>query len=197
MHQFIANFIFPLFHLSFPYIFEYDGKTLMMPESHENRDIRIYECVDFPLQWKLKHVVMSNISAADSLLINKENKWWLFTNIDHWDGDDHCEELAIFSADSPFSSEWVSHPLNPIYVNASCARNGGFFKSEGKLYRISQNQGTDAYGKSVVINEIIELTENSFREDQIFEILPNFKKNILGTHHFHTNGSIMVFDYYK
>lgn len=185
------------FHLSFPFLFEYDGQVFMLPESHQNRDIRIYECIDFPLQWKLKHVVMSNISAADSLLINKENKWWLFTNIDHWSGDDHCEELAIFSADNPFSTEWSPHSLNPIYVNASCARNGGVFKSENKFYRVSQNQGFNIYGKSVVINEITDLTENSFHEDSIVEIYPYFKKNILGTHHFHTNGSITVFDYYK
>ena len=185
------------FHLSFPYLFHYDDQVFMLLESHQNHDIRIYECMDFPLQWKLKHILMSNISAADSLLINKENKWWLITNIDHWNDEDHCEEMTIFSADSPFSSEWIPHPLNPIYADASRSRNGSFFISENKFYRVSQTHGIGIYGKSVVINEITNLTEDSFQEIRIVEIFPRFKKNILGTHHFHTNGSITVFDYYK
>jgi hypothetical protein len=185
------------FHLSFPYLFHYEDQVFMLVESHQNKDIRIYECLDFPLQWKLKHILMSNVSAADSLLINKENKWWLITNTDHWNDEDYCDEMSIFFADSPFSSEWTPHRLNPIYVDASLARNGGFFKSKNKLYRVSQTQGIDIYGKSVLINEITDLTEDSFNEVLIVEIFPRFKKNVLGTHHFHTNGSITVFDYYK
>lgn len=185
------------FHLSFPYIFEYDGQLLMLPESHQNKDIRVYECVCFPLQWKLKHIIMNNISAVDTLLFPKDNKWWLLTSTNQSNDVGNFYEMVIFSADSPFSKEWTPHSLNPVYVDASRARNGGFFQSENKLYRVSQAQGIDNYGKSATINEIIDLTDKSFREVEIVKILPYFKKDIKGTHHFHTNGSTTVFDFNK
>lgn len=185
------------FHLSFPYIFEYEGQLLMLPESHQNQDIRLYECIDFPLQWKLKHIIMNNISAVDTLLFHKDNKWWIFTNTNQSNDPGHFYEMVIFSADSPFEKEWTPHPLNPVYVDASRARNGGFFQSDNKFYRVSQAQGIDNYGKSATINEIIELTDGSFREVRIANILPYFKKGIKGTHHFHTNGPTTVFDFNK
>ena len=33
------------FHLSYPFLFQYNDELYMCPETHENRDIRIYKCV--------------------------------------------------------------------------------------------------------------------------------------------------------
>jgi len=54
------------FHLSFPFLFEFEGALLMCSESREAREIRIYECVEFPLKWRLKTVAMRNVVAADT-----------------------------------------------------------------------------------------------------------------------------------
>ena len=86
------------FHLSFPYLFEYQGELFMCPESSENKDIRIYQCLEFPLRWKLKKIAMEKISAADTMIFPKDGKWWMFTNIDAVGIGDHCSELFIFSA---------------------------------------------------------------------------------------------------
>src|SRR5437660_2009869 len=37
------------FHLSFPYLFEYQGELYMCPEAQGSRQIRIYRCTEFPL----------------------------------------------------------------------------------------------------------------------------------------------------
>src|SRR6202011_4275336 len=114
------------FHLSFPYLFEYEGELYMCPESAEKRQIRIYKCISFPLEWKLEKMVMEDVSAADTMIFNKDEKWWLFTNIDIAEIGDFCSELFIFSADSPLDDVWEPHPLNPIVVHGSCARNAGY-----------------------------------------------------------------------
>src|SRR5581483_6313837 len=53
------------FHLSYPYLFHYDGELYMCPESSAVREIRVYKCVEFPLRWKLESTIMKGVSAAD------------------------------------------------------------------------------------------------------------------------------------
>ena len=96
------------FHLSFPYLFEYGNELYMCPELNENRDIRIYKCLEFPLRWKLEKIIMHDISAVDTMLFEKQGKWWMLTNVDPAKWGDFSMELRIFSANSPLDEQWVS-----------------------------------------------------------------------------------------
>ena len=42
------------YHLSYPFIFEWNNKFYMIPESHENKSIDLYECIEFPYAWRFK-----------------------------------------------------------------------------------------------------------------------------------------------
>jgi hypothetical protein len=183
------------FHLSFPFLFNYNDQLFMCPETGQKKEVRIYRCVEFPLRWTLEKIIMRNTDAVDTMLFEKDGKWWMFTNIDPIESGDHCSELFIFFADSPFASNWTPHPLNPIFVDASCARNGGLVRNGQSFFRISQGQAFDFYGKRVRINEIVQLTEEGYKEICIGEITPNFEKGVLGIHHLHSNGKITVFDF--
>jgi hypothetical protein len=190
----IGEVIVEPFHLSYPYIFEYESKYYMCPESAENKDIRLYECESFPRSWKLKKIVMSNVSAADTMIFEKDGTWWLFTNIDPTSLEDHCSELFIYYADNPLTDEWTPHPKNPIFVNSMKARNGGILFDGDQIYRVSQQQGYDRYGKAASINKIMRLSKTDYVEETLFKIEPGFNK-ALGTHHMHSNGKVTVFDY--
>lgn len=185
------------FHLSFPYLFEHEGQLYMIPETSQNRDIRVYECVGFPLQWRLKTVLMSNVPAADTMVFFRDGKWWMLTNIDPSDSGDYCSELYVFSSDSPLSTNWKPHKQNPIFVDASRARNGGLLLADGDYYRVSQVQGFATYGKRSAINKIVELTDEHYREERVAELSANFQPGLIGTHHMHSNGQVTVFDYCK
>jgi hypothetical protein len=80
-------------------------------------------------------------------------------------------------------------------VDASRARNAGLLKEGDKIFRVSQGQGYDLYGRQSLINEVVDLTESTYREICIAEVTPHFKKGICGTHHLHSNGRFTVFDY--
>jgi hypothetical protein len=183
------------FHLSFPYLFEFQGELYMCPESSENNDIRIYKCVEFPLRWKLEKIVMERISATDTMIFERGEKWWMLTNIDPAGIGDYCSELFIFSSNSPFDSDWKPHPLNPIVVDASRARNAGCVIDGDRYFRFSQGQGFDFYGRRLVINEIIELTDTGYRESCLSVATPSFGGSAVGMHHLHSNGRITVFDF--
>jgi hypothetical protein len=58
------------FHLSFPFVFEYDGSFFMCPETQEARQIRIYRGTEFPLKWELAAIPMQDVSAVDTMLFS-------------------------------------------------------------------------------------------------------------------------------
>lgn len=183
------------FHLSFPYLFQYQGGLYMCPESSESRQIRIYRCTEFPLKWELQSVVMENVSAADTLLFEKGGKWWMLTSMDQSGTGDHCSELYLFSADSPLHTSWAPHPQNPIRIDACGGRNAGLIVDGEKFFRLAQRQGFDQYGQGLLVYEIKMISESMFAEELVSEIKPTFRRGLRGTHHLSTDGKTTVIDH--
>lgn len=84
------------FHLSFPFIFEFENQIYMCPETHEINEIRIYKCIDFPGKWIFHKTLIKNVSAADTMIFKSNGKWWLLTNIDQSRFNCHGNQLHIF-----------------------------------------------------------------------------------------------------
>jgi len=183
------------FHLSFPFVFEHQGELYMCPETSAAGEIRLYRCREFPLRWELAQVLMQGVSAADPLLFEKGGRWWLLANIDEAATGDHCSELYLFSADSPLSTRWAPHPQNPLLVDSIGGRNGGLIVDGEKRYRIGQCQGFDRYGESLRVYEIKELSPESYAEELVGEIKPDFRRGLRGTHHLSTDGTTTVVDH--
>lgn len=185
------------FHLSFPYIFEYDNEILMCPETFEKKEIRLYKCLEFPKKWEFKKTLLKNISATDTLIFYKNDLWWMLTNADQ-NEIDYTSELSIFySKDGPLTNNWISHKLNPIYVDPLKARNGGIIHDNGNIYRVNQKIGFNQYGKTFGVNKILFIDENSYVEETFSNIKPNFFYNIHGTHHMNNNEDYTVLDFFK
>ncbi|MFU8790004.1 MAG: hypothetical protein ACNA7G_13320 [Methylobacter sp.] len=193
--KFIGVAIDEPFHLSFPYLFEFQGDLYMCPETGEKKEIRVYKCVEFPCRWALESILMKDVAAVDTLLFEKQGKWWMLTNIDYSNTGDYGQTLSIFYADSPLSNNWKTHPKNPIYIDSSIARNAGLLRDGERLFRVAQAQGFDIYGKKTSLFEMTDINEFNFSETYVTEINPSFKKGIMGTHHFYSNGIVTVFDY--
>ncbi len=185
------------FHLSFPYLFRFNNKIYMVPESSANRDIRLYECIEFPKAWKLKKIIMSNLSAADTMIFKYQERWWLFSNIDLTGSGDHCSELSIFYTDDPVDGDWTPHSNNPVIIDPTIGRNGGIIIEDDEIYRIAQCHRFGLYGAEASINQITSLDENIYVEKMVSKILPNFYNNLKGTHHLHCDGNMTVYDFLK
>ena len=183
------------FHLSFPFPFRYQSRLYLCPESASQQQIRVYECVRFPHEWRLHKVLMSNVRAADSMLFPHEGRWWLLTNLDRAGVGDFGSELHLFYADQPLTQDWTPHPLNPVIVDPQRARNAGLLHADASLYRVSQQQGFDAYGKAAHLNRIIELSPTRYAEETLKTLTPDFFPNLKGTHHLHSDGHCSVFDF--
>ena len=183
------------FHMSYPYVFDYESNFYMVPETRENRDIRLYIAEEFPHKWKFLKTIFNDVSAADTTIFQKNGLWWLFTNIDPVNSGDHCSELFIYYSDSPLSENWIAHPKNPVICNSLKARNGGILYDKDFIYRVSQKQGFDMYGINSNISRIIHLSTTEYSENLEFSIEPKFFNNLEGTHHIHGNDNVTVFDF--
>lgn len=184
------------FHLSFPFPFEYQGQLYMCPESSAAREIRIYRCEEFPLRWRLEKVLMRGISAADTLLIESGDRWWMLTNVDSSGGGDHCTELHAYWADSPTSTNWTPHAGNPLICDAERSRNGGFLHEGAGRFRVNQIQRYAVYGAGLEVNRIDQLTPGSFAETPVARALPDAgSAPVVGTHHLSSNGRWTVSDH--
>ncbi|MFK8008552.1 MAG: hypothetical protein AB8H03_19490 [Saprospiraceae bacterium] len=181
------------YHLSYPFLFEFWEKLYMIPESFSAHNIQLFECTNFPLQWQYKMDLMTNVVAADSTLLFHQNKWWMFTNMVENEGSSLDDELYLFYADSPLTSEWTAHPKNPIVSDVRRARPAGnLFWENGKLIRPSQDC-SKVYGFGFNFNEIEILSETEYQEKHLSNIRPDWDKNLHRVHSFnHQNGLTII-----
>lgn len=186
------------FHLSYPFTFKHGNKVYMVPETSSINEIRIYECIEFPLKWKFKMTLMAEVDASDSMIIKKGKFWFLLTNICSVNTGDHLSELHIFYSNNFLTTNWK--PLrsgNPVILNSNIARNGGLYKHEGRLFRLSQFHGFSHYGQSINVNEIKSLTINGYKEEFFQAINPKFLQHQKSVHHFFSNNILSVYDFHR
>lgn len=182
------------YHLSYPFVFEYEGEHYMMPETKKNGTIELFRATNFPYEWELHKILMNNVEAVDSSLFKYNGKWWLFTNMARSKGASASEELHIFYSDNPLSHNWQPHLMNPIISDIRHSRNaGGILLLNGNYYRPSQDCAT-SYGYSISLNKIEKLSETEYKESIVSSILPNWNKKVNGIHTINQAGKVVVMD---
>lgn len=182
------------YHLSYPFLIEENNELYMIPESKQNNTIELYRCTQFPLKWDLEKILMKNIKAVDSSILFKDDKYWLFCNITNSEGPFAQDELHLFYSDKLVSDEWIAHPKNPIVSDFKRSRSAGkIFKYKNKIYRPAQN-GLKRYGYGIAINEVIEISQSNYEEKLVNSILPEWEKDIIGTHTINSVENLTIID---
>jgi hypothetical protein len=182
------------YHLSFPYVFRFQGDYYMCPETQGARSVQLWRCTSWPLQWGFHKTILSDVNAVDTMIFERDGRWWLLTNLDRDGTGDFSRELHVYHSASPLSEMWTPLPANPVVTGASRARNAGLLFGDGKIYRLAQSQGFDRYGRSIKLFEITSLSERGYSETLIAELLPNRGLNATGIHHLSACEDTVVFD---
>eukprot|EP00250_Pteridium_aquilinum_P002465 c12685_g2_i1 orf=769-3075(+) len=165
-------------HLSYPFVFAYDGQIYMMPEGSQKGDLRLYRAIRFPLQWTLDKVLI-NKPLVDASLVEYKGQFWLFASNFQFFGANKNGELEIYFAESPLGP-WQAHKSNPVYNGHRRlgARNGGRpFLHDGKLYRVGQDCG-ETYGQQIRVFHVEVLTEEKFQEVEVPFPIEEWKKGL-------------------
>ena len=194
--DFVGEALNENFHLSFPFLFNHQGHIYMIPETSEINEVRIYKCVNFPLDWQHVSTPLTNISAADSIILNNDDCWYILTNVDTFKIGDHCSELHIFSSKDLFSSEWKPNKLNPIVTNPDFARNGGLLFCKDEILRVSQTHSFLEYGAGRSISKINLISDFNYNESLISKYLAK-EDGFTGSHHMSINKDYFLTDLKK
>ena len=188
------------FHLAFPFVFFHENNLYMVPETAKANSIRLYKCNIFPHKWEYCYDLISNINCADTIIFKKDNYYYLLTSTSYY--NDFSSKLEIYYADNPISKSWKPLKLNPVFFDIKNGRNGGLVYKNNEIFRVTQTYGINdlgdnQYGRKFSVNKIIQLNLEKFEEKNILNIKPDFKKNLLGTHHMSSVDKFTVFDYCK
>ena len=143
-------------HLSYPFVFEWNGGHYMIPETTSVRAVKLFRALEFPTRWEFVKDLLTDVSAADATVVEHDKRWYLFASVSE-SGGSHSDELFLFHADS-LLGPWAPHPMNPLVSDVRNARPAGaLFVSGSKLFRPAQN-GAVSYGHAISVNEVTSLT---------------------------------------
>jgi hypothetical protein len=183
------------YHLSYPFVFRWNGTWYMTPETAENRAVELYKAVDFPHRWELERVLIADISAYDPTLFEHDGLWWLFANVAAA-GAPIADELCLFHAQSPVDP-WTAHPMNPVVSDVRRARPAGrVFEYDGGLIRPGQDSSW-RYGYATVFNRISTLTTSRYEEHAVGRLDPGWMPGNLLTHTHNSDGAFEVRDAFR
>lgn len=180
------------YHLSYPFVFGWDGGIYLMPETEQNKTLEVYRAVEFPYRWELYSTPMSGVSAVDSTLVQHGGKFFLFTT-GLGGREAEIAELSIFSSETPFGP-WHPHARNPVICDVRTARQAGaFFYQSGQLVRVAQDC-SGPYGRAIVLKRVDQLSETEFSETEIGTISAEWMPDARATHTLNQLGTIGVID---
>ncbi|MEO8461333.1 MAG: hypothetical protein ABI451_12455, partial [Dokdonella sp.] len=183
-------------HLSYPFVFEWQGDHYMSVESSEAQCVTLYRAVNFPDQWEPVADLLRGWNIVDATIHHDGKSWYLFANITEspFGYDERIwDDLFLFHADSPLGP-WHPHPANPIVSDARHARPGGrLFEHKGKLIRPSQDCSVD-YGYGVVFNEVVTLDREHYSERTIGRLEPDWWNGLKGCHTYSACEDLEVLD---
>jgi hypothetical protein len=169
-----------LYHLSYPFVFEWEGTYYMVPETAANRTVELYRCTSFPGGWELCATLLRDVSATDATLAEVDGRWWMFVNL-AVPGASKNDELHLYYADSPLGP-WHPHRRNPVKSDVRSARPAGrLLRLNGQLGRPAQDC-SERYGYAIALQQIVRLDLEEFQETEIAKILPEWAPGMVATH---------------
>lgn len=147
------------FHLSYPFVFEWQGEHYMIPETLGAGCVRLYRAEAGPDRWVHVEDLIDG-PAADPTILRHDDRWWLFTCPRPYQHD----TLRLYFADDLFGP-WIEHPHSPV-VEGDCRRArpaGRPVAFDGRLLRFAQDC-RETYGGAVTAVEIEELSVTGYRD---------------------------------
>ena len=157
------------FHLSYPYLFEYQQALYCIPEVAESHEVPLYRSEGLPTRWTKVATLIEQFAGADMTIFEHEGRLWM-TGSNAEDG--RWDKLFIWHAADLFGP-WTPHAQNPVKIDIRSARPAGTpFTHQGSLFRPAQDC-SKTYGGQIVINRVTKLTPTAFEEEPAKTIRPD------------------------
>ena len=147
------------FHLSYPYVFQWDDEIYMIPESATANNLRLYKAMSFPETWEYVCPLLEG-QYGDHAIFRFNETWWLMANAEPRANS----TLRLYFADR-IVGPWTEHPASPIVKDdAKKARPGGRVLVLGSTVIRYAQDCERTYGKALNAFEITTLTKKEYQE---------------------------------
>ena len=145
------------FHLSYPQVFELDGRIYMLPETTGSGEVRLYESADFPRGWK-KAATLIEGQLADATLLECGGRWYLA-------GLQRRTRIPGLWHAPALLGPWREHPKSGnVNRSARLRRCGGpFLEEDGRLWRMAQDCNGE-YGRRLFRVPVLSISEGEYSE---------------------------------
>jgi len=147
-------------HLSYPFVFEAEGETWMLPEAYKSGTLTLYRARAFPDHWEAVCQIPLDGPAIDATPFWHDGKWWLFyaPSADPLARRSH---LHVAWSDT-LTGPWHLHPLNPVRVDLASARPGGTAWLRDGAIILPVQDCRSTYGGAMRVLSIETLDETRF-----------------------------------
>lgn len=181
------------YHLSYPFIFRWNGEIYIVPEANESNTLYAYKAVSFPDEWEKCEPILTGRRLADTTFWEKDGRRWMFT----YDiASQKSKKLYLYEVGEDGKLKQCTDTF--ISADDASARPGGnFFQYQGDWIRVSQDCTGD-YGVAVVFSRVLACSEEGYAEERLFRISPKDvrinKRFVSGLHTYNANDSLEVID---
>lgn len=182
------------YHMSFPFIFSFDGEIYMIPETSNAAALYVYRAKQFPQSWE-RYKRLLTITSVDTIMVKvTKDELILHTSV----GDSCSVENYLIRLNPMFEVvEKRKIKSESDYGN----RNGGaLIKRADNVYRVGQDCSNGDYGKGLLIyksndieneEEIQYLSVNDFLS---FNAIEKSAKQYCGIHTYNESKKFSVID---
>lgn len=155
-------------HYSYPFVFQWQGRWYMIPESSASNQVRLYRTSVFPTKWELVTVLLHQ-QSVDTTVFEKNGQLFLLTYLlcpgsERVKAQAYRLELGEKNEVTPI--EWTD------FDELKCRGAGPVFRAGGKDIRPAQRSEDTRYGDSVLLYEI-NAYERHYEEKLVGELTPD------------------------
>ena len=178
------------YHLSYPFIFEYNHEIYIIPESGTSNMLQLYRAVEFPKKWEKIKILRESVNFADTTPFRWKTKELAIT---YKVKPEESYELWLLDLEERVNDKLL------LIDNLEVRRPAGkVFNLEDKNIRPAQNCTND-YGEGLIFYEYNISKDENYTEKELKRVFPkelNFSKKLLldGMHTYNGNKKYEIID---
>jgi len=148
-------------HLSYPFVFEAEGDTWMLPEAHRSGGLHLYRATQFPARWERTTTIALDGIPVDASPVFHDGLWWLFYAVA---GSKRSKLGTLHLAYAEkLRGPWRCHAGNPVRVDPSSARPGGTPFALNNVLIAPMQDCSRTYGGNIQMLWIDQISPTNFK----------------------------------